>query len=107
MVTRADYSPQDYFGAGRSTTYDRKIRASLPGYEALHAMVDDLLRPALPDEAHLLAVGVGTGMELLLLAAAHPGWRFTATDLSAEMLAIGRANVEAAGLADRVAFHVG
>ncbi len=100
-------SPQGYFCAGRSSTYDRKIRASLPGYEALHAMVGDFLRPALPEQARLLVVGAGTGMELLTLGAAHPGWRFTATDLSSDMLAIGRANVEAAGLADRVAFHLG
>jgi tRNA (cmo5U34)-methyltransferase len=98
---------QNYFAAGRSSTYDRKIRASIPGYEALHAMVDDFLRLALPDEARLLVVGAGTGMELLGLGAAHPGWRFTATDLSADMLAIARANVDAAGLAERVVFHVG
>ncbi|HEY6001076.1 MAG TPA: class I SAM-dependent methyltransferase [bacterium] len=102
-----EHSPQNYFGAGRSSTYDRKIRASLPGYEALHAMVDDLLRQALPAQARLLIVGAGTGMELVTLGEAHPGWSFTATDLSAEMLAIGRANVEAAGLADRVRFHLG
>lgn len=100
-------SLRNYFGAGRSSTYDRKIRASLPGYEALHAMVDDLLRFALPAEAHLLVVGAGTGMELVTLGAAHPGWRFTATDLSSDMLAIGRDAVEAAGLAGRVAFHLG
>jgi len=98
---------QNYFGGGRSSTYDRKIRASLPGYEALHAMVDDFLRLALPERAHLLVIGAGTGMEVLALGSVHPGWRFTATDLSSDMLAIGRANMEAAGLADRVAFHVG
>lgn len=102
-----DGTVQNYFGGGRSATYDRKIRASLPGYEALHAMVDDLLRLALPERAHLLVAGAGTGMELVTLGAAHPGWRFTAIDRSAEMLAIGRANVESAGFADRVSFHVG
>jgi tRNA (cmo5U34)-methyltransferase len=96
-----------YFDRARSSLYDQKIRASIPGYEALHAMVDDLLRPALPETARVLVVGAGTGMELLNLGTAHPGWRFTATDLSFDMLAIGRANVEAAGLADRVTFHLG
>jgi tRNA (cmo5U34)-methyltransferase len=95
------------FDRTRSSRYDQKIRASIPGYEALHAMVDDFLRPALPEAARVLVVGAGTGMELLNLGAAHPGWRFTATDLSADMLAIGRANVGAAGLADRVTFHLG
>lgn len=95
------------FDGPRSSRYDRKIRASIPGYEALHAMVHDFLRQALPETAHILVVGAGTGMEILTLGAAHPGWRFTAIDLSADMLAIGRANVEAAGLADRVAFHLG
>ncbi len=106
-MTTEKNAAQNYFGAGRSSTYDRKIRASLPGYEALHAMVDDLLRFALPERAQLLVAGAGTGMELVTLGAAHPDWRFTATDRSAEMLAIGKANVEAAGLADRMTFHVG
>jgi tRNA (cmo5U34)-methyltransferase len=104
-MTRND--AQSYFDRTRSSLYDRKIRASIPGYEALHAMVGDFLGAALPETARVLVVGAGTGMELLNLGAAHPGWRFTATDLSSDMLAIGRANVEAAGLADRVTFHLG
>ena len=67
-----------YFDRTRSSRYDQKIRASIPGYEALHAMVDDFLSPALPETARVLVVGAGTGMELLSLGAAHPGWRFTA-----------------------------
>jgi tRNA (cmo5U34)-methyltransferase len=98
---------QAYFDKTRSSSYDHKIRASIPGYEALHAMAHDFLRPALPETARVLVVGAGTGMELLTLAVDHPGWRFTATDLSADMLAIGTANVTAAGLADRIEFHLG
>lgn len=94
-------SARNYFDGPRSSRYDHKIRASIPGYEALHAMAHDFLRQALPEQARILVVGSGTGMELLTLGAAHTGWRFTATDLSSDMLAIGKVNVEAAGLADR------
>lgn len=72
-----------YFDTARSSRYDHKIRASIPGYEALHAMAHDFLRPALPETARLLVVGAGTGMELLTFGAAHPGWRFCAAGIPA------------------------
>jgi tRNA (cmo5U34)-methyltransferase len=100
-------SARSHFDGPRSSHYDHKIRASIPGYEALHAMAHDFLRQELPETARILVVGAGTGMELLTLGVAHPGWRFTATDLSSDMLAIGKANVEAAGLGGRVEFHLG
>lgn len=59
---------------------------------------------AAPD-ARLLVVGAGgTGQEICVPAALEPGWQFTAVDPSAPMLALARANVEAAGFAARTQF---
>lgn len=82
--------------------YERQIRQSLPGYEALHAMTNAFLANELASDAHLLIAGVGTGMELVTLGKLHPGWRFTAFDLSPEMLAVCRGNVAACGVTNRV-----
>lgn len=90
----------------KASKYDTKIRASIPGYEALHSMAGDFLRRALPETANVLAVGAGTGMELITLGEANPGWRFTAVDTSADMIALCEQNVRAARMTDRVAlFH--
>jgi len=97
----------DYFSPELSSQYDRKIRASIPGYEALHAMTHDFLGLALPETANILVVGAGTGMELVTLGLAHPHWLFTAVDLSKDMIAICRNAVSAEGLNDRVRIHHG
>jgi tRNA (cmo5U34)-methyltransferase len=93
--------------AERARSYDEDIRAAMPGYDVLHETVAALLKNELSDEARILAVGVGTGEEIARLAPGNPGWRLTAVDPSAEMLAVARERVEGSGLGDRVDFHVG
>lgn len=65
--------------------------------EQLHARFG-----ALPDEACVLDLGCGPADIVARLARRHPGWRFEAVDGSAAMLALARADLEAAGLLDRV-----
>lgn len=91
-----------FFDEEKSTIYDRDIRVSLPGYEALHGMVNALLSDSLDDEAHVLVAGAGTGMEILLMGALHPQWRFTAFDPSPEMLAVCKRRVAGKGMENRV-----
>ena len=95
---------REFFDTAKSLKYDRDIRASLPGYEALHGMVNALLSEALDADAHLLVAGAGTGMELLLMGTLHPRWRFTACDPSPEMLAVCRERVSEREMEDRVTF---
>lgn len=105
-----DFSPitvREFFDSEKSLKYDRDIRISLPGYEALHGMANALLSEALGDEAHLLVAGAGTGMELLLLGTLHPQWQFTAFDPSPEMLSVCRERVAGKGMADRMTFFEG
>jgi tRNA (cmo5U34)-methyltransferase len=100
-------SVSQYFSASRASAYDKKIRASIPGYDALHEMTQDLMQATVPQEANILVAGAGTGMELITLGLSNPRWTFTAVDISDEMLTICKKNVDEAGLTHRVTFHCG
>lgn len=100
-------STSEYFNATQSSTYDRNIRVSIPGYELLHEMTNDLIRAVIPQKANILIVGAGTGMEIVTLGVANPEWTFTAVDLSDEMLSICKNNVFRAGISNRVNIHCG
>lgn len=95
-----------YFGAGHAVIYDRRIRQRCPTYEGLHRMLGSSLYP-MPEAAHVLIAGAGTGWEILTLGRRFPSWRFLAADLSADMLEACRRRAAEAGLASRVAYHCG
>jgi tRNA (cmo5U34)-methyltransferase len=106
MTSSKAFDAQQYFKS-RAANYDQGIRNVIPAYEALHAMSHSFLRSELPERAEILVVGAGTGMELMTIGMANPGWRFTAVEPSEEMMALCQANVAAAGLSDRVELHQG
>jgi len=70
--------------------YQDGPRRFVPGLEALHRMSAILLAEHVPEDAHLLVLGAGGGLELKAFADAHPGWRFTGIDPSAKMLELAR-----------------
>jgi len=72
--------------------------------DALHLCMQFILSD-LPPNAHVLCVGVGTGAELLYLAAAFPQWRFTVVEPSAQMLAVCRTRAEAQSISSRCDFR--
>ncbi|PWR19111.1 class I SAM-dependent methyltransferase [Zavarzinia compransoris] len=92
------------FTAAAAEDYDDRIRRMAPGYDLALDLIVALARQCFPAEARVLLAGCGTGSELLRLAAAGPGWRFTAVEPSAAMLEGARAKVAAAGLGPRVDF---
>lgn len=94
------------FDESHAASYDERFAKLAPMREALH-LVTQLALGELGSDARVLCVGAGTGAELLHLAAASPGWRFTAVDPSEPMLRRCRARVEGAGLSGRCSFHVG
>jgi tRNA (cmo5U34)-methyltransferase len=96
-----------HFDEERARRYDRTARQTLPGYEELHNMASSLLHVELGEEAQVLVVGAGTGMELLTLAEHHPKWRLTGVDPSPEMLALALERIQERGWTDRVQLHVG
>ncbi|MDA3579640.1 class I SAM-dependent methyltransferase [Acinetobacter ursingii] len=87
--------------------YDQHIRKLIPGYEVVHQQIQALLKTYLPESAHILVVGCGTGYELGYLLQAFPNWHFTATDLSAAMLDKARTSLQDLNVEHRVDFHLG
>lgn len=77
----------------------------VPGFHALQKMTGILLAERVRDDAQVLVLGAGGGLELKAFAEAQPGWRFHGVDPSAEMLAL--ANRTLGPLASRVEFHEG
>lgn len=90
------------YGAG----YDTLIRQVVPGYDDLHVSVLSVLAP-LPEDASVMVVGIGAGSELVTLGRAHPGWRFTGVEPSAQMIAITRERLRRAGVDQQVEVHEG
>jgi tRNA (cmo5U34)-methyltransferase len=86
--------------------YDAQWAKTAPIRECLHLLLDAQFA-ALPADARILCVGLGTGAELAHMAVKQPGWRFTAVEPSGAMLAQCRRRAEAGGFADRCEFHEG
>ncbi|MBZ2188497.1 class I SAM-dependent methyltransferase [Alcanivorax sp. JB21] len=90
----------------QAASYDTQWAKTAPIRHCLHLLLGSLFAE-LPADARILCVGVGTGDELLYLAAQHPGWRFTAVEPSGAMLDICRKRAESEGVAARCIFHEG
>ncbi len=82
--------------------YDLAAHRINVGYELIFELATALLRATCPDDALLLIVGAGGGMEVQTFGLAGPRWRFTGIDPSADMLALAQVKVDAHGLTDRV-----
>lgn len=74
-----------------------------PETEGLVVRVLDLCRHA--GGARIIDVGTGSGAIAVTLAKHLPEARITATDISAEALAVARGNAALHGLAERITFH--
>ena len=92
------------FDAAAARTYDKGMPQRCPGYALALELAGAVLASRLPNAARILVVGAGTGAEILHLAALQPGWRFTALDVSPDMLDVARQRLDEVGLVDRVDF---
>lgn len=98
------------FDASRATEYATQSRIALAGYDACHELSACMLSAMLGagGAARVLVVGAGgTAGEIIAAARLEPGWRFVAVDPSAPMLELARANLAAAGVAERVELVAG
>ena len=77
----------------------------VPGFADVHRMTGILLAERAPEDAQVLVLGAGGGLELRALAEAHPGWTFVGVDPSAAML--DEAKRAIGPHADRVTFCEG
>ncbi|WP_435930089.1 class I SAM-dependent methyltransferase [Dryocola sp. BD613] len=96
----------DIFNTEFSRQYDASNKRLSPIADNLHFLISLLVRD-LPRDAQILCVGVGTGTEILRLAEAHPGWRFTGVDPSPDMLAVCTEKLAQRGVAARCDLIVG
>lgn len=67
-------------------SYGDRLRQFLPGCEDLHIMTGVLLSERAPEDARVLVLGAGGGLELKAMADAHPRWTFVGVDPAPEML---------------------
>lgn len=65
-------------------------RAFMPGQPGVLQMAGILLAERAPDDAHILVVGAGGGLDTQALAKAGHGWRFTGVDPAGQMLDLAR-----------------
>lgn len=97
-------STPKHFDQQQAANYETRWAPIMALRESLHLQMRLILH-GLPAAARVLCVGAGTGAEVLALARAFPGWRFTAVDPSAPMLEVCRQRATEAGIADRCEFH--
>lgn len=77
----------------------------VPGFLGMLQMAGILLAERTRDDAHVLVLGAGGGLELKAFAEGQPGWRFCGVDPSAAMLGLARRTL--GPLASRVDLHEG
>lgn len=77
----------------------------VPGFADLQRMVMLLLAERAPDDARVLVLGAGGGLEIKAFAEARPGWSFDGVDPSAEMIDLARVTLGA--LTARTRLHHG
>ncbi|WP_336811011.1 class I SAM-dependent methyltransferase [Bosea sp. MMO-172] len=77
----------------------------VPGYADMQRMAMLLLAEHAPDDAEILVLGAGGGLEIKAFAEARPGWTFAGVDPSAPMLDLARQTL--GELAPRARFHHG
>ena len=98
--------PSTLFTRERAANYDKQTDLWVSARDAMFTFMR-LIFADLPDDAHILCVGVGTGTELIALAEHFPDWRFTAVEPAPAMLDVCRQKVEDNGMASRCTFHEG
>jgi hypothetical protein len=77
----------------------------VPGFSDLQRMIAVLLAERAPDDARVLVLGAGGGLEIKAFSEARPDWRFDGIDPSAEMLNLARSTL--GPLATRTRLHHG
>lgn len=77
----------------------------VPGYNSMLSMAAILLAERARDDARILALGAGGGLELRAFAQAQPRWTFDGVDPSAAMLDLARQTL--GPLASRAHLHRG
>jgi tRNA (cmo5U34)-methyltransferase len=94
-----------FFDPAAIANYAEGPLRQVPGYHAMQVMAHLLLAESVSDDANILVIGAGGGLELKVFADAQPTWRFCGVDPSAAMLELAKLTLGAA--ASGVVFHEG
>ncbi len=105
-TTLQNQEQPSFFGKEQAAGYDRQWAKLSSIRDALQLLLRIRLSE-LADDARILCVGVGTGLELLDLAQAFPGWSFTLVEPAKPMLDICRQRAEECGITAHCTFHEG
>jgi tRNA (cmo5U34)-methyltransferase len=95
------------YAAEKAQAYDRRIRAAIPGYEALHQLSCMVVAEATGGHGRVLVAGAGTGAECVALGQACPALHVVGVDPAADMLAMAEGKVTEHGLNQRVRLYPG
>jgi len=90
----------------QAPSYEKQWERMAPTRAGLQFILESIFVD-LPENARVLCVGVGTGLELAHLARHFPDWSFTVVEPSGAMLEICRQRANAEGFASRCYFHEG
>ncbi|MFC7292990.1 class I SAM-dependent methyltransferase [Hirschia litorea] len=93
-------SKPEFFNQEMAQSYDDRNSKFGVVKDNVHFHVNLVLED-LPDDARVLCVGAGTGIEIIALSSLHPKWRFVALDPSKPMLDVCAKNLENANITDR------
>ncbi len=90
----------------QASGYDVQQNKLAPVHNGLYFQLEWVFSE-LPQVAHILCVGLGTGAELSYLASRFPSWSFTAVEPSSAMLEVCHQRAEQEGFISRCTFHEG
>jgi tRNA (cmo5U34)-methyltransferase len=87
--------PDHYDDPAFAARYVKGPEQFAPGYKVMQRMAAQLIAERAGQDAEVLVLGAGGGLEIAAFAELQPGWRFTGVDPSAEMLAQAKARAPA------------
>lgn len=96
--------PSEFFGPKQAEGYETAFAHLSALRDAMTLLTKSALM-RLREDARLLCVGAGTGLEIRALAQFRPGWHFTAVEPAPAMMTKCREAIAEVGLADRCSFH--
>lgn len=79
-------SPHAFDDPAVADSYADRVKRFVPLYRDVHRMAAVLIDERVPEDAKVLVLGAGGGLETKSFAEAHPGWTFDAVDPAAAML---------------------
>ncbi len=99
--------PLQYASAEMIDRFEQAATTSVPGRDHAMRMAAALLAGRVPQAGTVLSVGIGSGAEMILLAALRSDWRLTGVDPSGPMVEVARARLTTEGVIARATLLTG